>query len=64
MNPAPYGDVLLLLARTVGIFGFRLTFSSTETYIVLVVEAAAVILLLCTSWLLFSQYTSRSPRHG
>jgi hypothetical protein len=53
-----------LLARTVGIFGFRLTFSSTEAYIVLVVEAVAVILLLCTAWLLFSRPPSRSPRHA
>ena len=53
-----------LLARTVGIFGFRLTFSSTEAYIVLVVEAAAVVLLTCTAWLIFSRYPSRSPRHG
>ena len=53
-----------LLARTVGIFGFRLTFSSTEAYVVLVVEAAAVILLACTAWLLFKQRPRRAPRHG
>jgi hypothetical protein len=53
-----------LLARTVGIFGFRLTFSSTEAYIVLVVEAVAVILLICTAWLLFTQPAGRSPRHA
>ncbi len=53
-----------LLARTVGIFGFRLTFSSTEAYIVLVVEAAAVILLICTAWLVLTRQPSRSPRRG
>ena len=54
-----------LLARTVGIFGFRLTFSSTEAYVVLVVEAAAVILLACTAWLLLRQHPRRrAPRHG
>jgi hypothetical protein len=54
-----------LLARTVGIFGFRLTFSSTEAYVVLVVEAAAVILLACTAWLLLRQRPRRrAPRHG
>jgi hypothetical protein len=54
-----------LLARTVGIFGFRLTFSSTEAYVVLVVEAAAVILLACTAWLLLKQRPRRrAPRHG
>jgi hypothetical protein len=39
------------LARTVGIFGFRLTFSSGLAYTVLVVEAAAVVLLVVTAWL-------------
>jgi hypothetical protein len=41
-----------LLARTVGIFGFKLTFSSTEAYAVLVVEAAGIVLLGLTAWLL------------
>jgi len=41
-----------LLVRTVGIFGFRLTFSSGLAYAVLVVEAAAVVLLVLTGWLL------------
>jgi hypothetical protein len=41
-----------LLARSVGIFGFKLTFSSGEAYTVLVVEAAGVILLGATAWLL------------
>ena len=40
-----------LLARTVGLFGFRLTFSSGLAYTVLVVEAAAVVLLVLTAWL-------------
>jgi hypothetical protein len=40
-----------LLARTVGIFGFRLTFSSGLAYTVLVVEACAVVLLVLTGWL-------------
>ncbi len=40
-----------LLARTVGIFGFRLTFSSGLAYAVLVVEASAVVLLVLTGWL-------------
>ena len=44
-----------LLARTVGIFGFKLTFSSGLAYTVLIVEAAAVILLTATSWLLLRQ---------
>ena len=44
-----------LLARTVGIFGFRLTFSSAEAYTVLVVEAAAIVLLSLTAWLQLKQ---------
>jgi hypothetical protein len=44
-----------LLARTVGIFGFRLTFSSAEAYTVLVVEAAAIVLLSVTAWLQLNQ---------
>ena len=40
-----------LLARTVGIFGFRLTFSSGLAYTVLAVEAAALVLLALTAWL-------------
>ena len=46
-----------LLARTVGIFGFRLTFSSGLAYTVLVVEAAAVVLLVLTGWLKLKQRT-------
>jgi hypothetical protein len=42
-----------LLARTVGIFGFRLTFSSGLAYTVLVVEACAVVLLVLTAALQF-----------
>ena len=41
-----------VLARTVGIFGFKLTFSSGLAYTVLVVEAAAIILLGLTAWLI------------
>ena len=44
-----------LLARTVGIFGFHLTFSSGLAYTVLVVEAAAVVLLVLTGWLQLKQ---------
>ena len=40
-----------LLARSVGIFGFRLTFSSGLAYTVLVVEAAGVVMLALTGWL-------------
>ena len=40
-----------LLARSVGIFGFKLTFSSGLAYTVLVVEGAAVVLLAATGWL-------------
>jgi hypothetical protein len=52
-GPAVLGFVLVvgvLLARTAGIFGFRLTFSSAEAYTVLVVEVAAVVLLSVTAW--------------
>ena len=41
-----------LLARTVGIFGFKLTFSSAEAYTVLVVEVAGIVLLGLTAWLM------------
>jgi hypothetical protein len=44
-----------LLARAVGIFGFRLTFSSAEAYTVLVVEGAAIVLLSVTAWLQLNQ---------
>jgi hypothetical protein len=40
-----------LLARTVDIFGFRLTFSSGLANTVLAVEAAGVVLLAVTGWL-------------
>jgi hypothetical protein len=39
-----------VLARTVGIFGFRLTFSSGLAWSVLSVEAAAVVMLCLTGW--------------
>jgi hypothetical protein len=41
-----------VLARTVGIFGFRLTFSTTEANVVLAVEAAGIVLLALTAWLM------------
>ncbi len=40
-----------LLARTVGIFGFHLTFSSGLAYTVLVVEAAGLVMLALTGGL-------------
>jgi hypothetical protein len=36
----------------VGLFGFHLTFSSGLAYTVLVIEAAAVVLLGITAWLM------------
>ena len=48
-----------LLARSVGIFGFKLTFSSGLAYTVLVVEAAAVVLLALTAWLQLAQRRHR-----
>jgi len=44
-----------VLARSVGIFGFRLTFSSGLADTVLVVEGAAVVLLAATAWLQLKQ---------
>jgi hypothetical protein len=44
-----------VLARSVGIFGFTLTFSSGLAWTVLIVEAAGVILLLLTASLLRRQ---------
>ena len=41
-----------ILARTVGIFGFHLTFSSGLAYTVLVIEAVAVIMLGITALLM------------
>jgi hypothetical protein len=38
-----------VLARTVGIFGFHLTFISTEAYAVMVVEAVAIVMLGLTA---------------
>lgn len=49
-----------ILARTVGIFGFKLTFSSGEADAVLIIEAAAVVvLLLLAAWTL--RRTGRRP---
>jgi hypothetical protein len=42
-----------ILARTRGIFGFHLTFSTTLANEALVVEAVAVVLLAVTSWMLW-----------
>jgi hypothetical protein len=42
-----------ILARTRGIFGFHLTFSSSLANEALVVEAVAVVLLSLTSWMLW-----------
>ena len=44
-----------LLARSVGIFGFKLTFSSGLAYTVQVVEAAGVVMLALTAWLQFTR---------
>lgn len=59
------GSILLMagtivgfvLARTVGIFNFHLTFSSGLAYVVLVVEAVAVVLLTTTSALMVRRRT-------
>jgi hypothetical protein len=47
-----------LLARSVGIFGFHLTFSSGLAYTVLVIEALAIVFLSLTAWLMLKA-TSR-----
>ena len=44
----------VVLARTVGIFGFHLTFFSGLAWTVLIVEAVAVVLLSLTGWLLLT----------
>ena len=44
-----------VLARTVGIFGFHLTFSSGLAWTVLIVEGAGVVLLLLTAALLWQR---------
>jgi hypothetical protein len=41
-----------VLARTVGIFGFHLTFSSGLAWTVLAVEGAALVMLALTGWLI------------
>ena len=51
--------VALAVARTVGIFGFHLTFSSGLAYTVLVVEAAGVVTLALTGWLMWQQRAGR-----
>ena len=47
------------LARSVGIFGFHLTFSSGLAYTVLVVEGAGVVMLTLTGWLQWQQRGGR-----
>jgi hypothetical protein len=42
-----------ILARTRGIFGFHLTFSSSLANEALVVEAVGVVLMAATSWILW-----------
>lgn len=39
-----------ILARTVGIFGFKLTVFSSEAVAVLIIEAVAIVLLAVTGW--------------
>jgi hypothetical protein len=46
-----------ILVRTVGLFGFHLTFSSGLAYTVLIIEAAAIVLLSVTA---MTQYRSSS----
>jgi hypothetical protein len=41
-----------LLARSVGIFGFKLTFTSGLANTVLIIEVAAVVMLIITGWLM------------
>ena len=54
------GTILgFLLARSVGIFGFHLTFSSGLAYTVLVVETAWVVMLALTGWLQWQQRGGR-----
>jgi hypothetical protein len=43
-----------ILARSVGIFGFKLTFTSGLANTVLVIEIVAVVLLAITGWLMRS----------
>ncbi len=47
-----------ILARTVGIFGFKLPFSTGLAYVVLAVEIAAIVLLATTGLLLRRQSSS------
>jgi hypothetical protein len=47
-----------VLAKTVGIFGFKLPFITTEAWTVLIIEAVGVVLLAITSWLLFNRQRS------
>ncbi|HEY1918562.1 MAG TPA: hypothetical protein VGH27_23555 [Streptosporangiaceae bacterium] len=50
-----------VLARTVGIFGFHLTFSSGLAWTVLTVEAAGVVVLTLTGWALVRARSQPAP---
>jgi hypothetical protein len=50
-----------VLARTVGIFGFHLTFSSGLAWTVLAVEAAALAVLALTGWALIRARGQAAP---
>jgi hypothetical protein len=50
-----------VLARTVGIFGFHLTFSSGLAWTVLIVEAAGVVMLLLTAAVLWRAPAAKHP---
>jgi hypothetical protein len=45
-----------ILARTVGIFGFKLPYSSGLANTVLIIEIAAIVLLAVTGWLMAGRY--------
>ena len=53
-----------VLARTVGIFGFHLTFSSGLAWTVLIVEAAGVLMLLLTVGLLWPRRSAPRSAGG
>jgi hypothetical protein len=53
-----------VLARTVGIVGFHLTFSSGLAWTVLIVEAAGVLMLLLTAALLWPRRSAPRSAGG
>ena len=53
-----------VLARTVGIFGFHLTFSSGLAWTVLIVEAAGVLMPLLTGALLWPRRSAPRSAGG